>query len=83
MTENSRKEEIYDIVKEILVKSLGIDEKKVQLKANIVDDLGADSLDSVEVIIEIEERFNIAIPDEDAISIKTVQDLVDYIEKKN
>ena len=82
MTENLRNKEIYETVKEILIQSLGIDEKKIQLKSNIVDDLGADSLDSVEVIIDIEERFNIAIPDEDATSIKTVQDLVDYIEKK-
>lgn len=82
MTENLKKEEIYEIVKQVLIKSLGIAESKIQPKAHIVNDLGADSLDSVEIIITLEEYFKINIPDEDAIEIKTVQDLVEYIAKK-
>lgn len=82
MTENLRKKEIFEIVTDILVETLGIDKTKIQLKSNIIDDLGADSLDSVEIVMAVEERFKISVPDEDAMSIKTVEALVDYIEKK-
>lgn len=82
MTENLRKKEIFEIVTDILVETLGIDKTKIQPKSNIIDDLGADSLDSVEIVMAVEERFKISVPDEDAMSIKTVEALVDYIEKK-
>jgi len=82
MTKSIRYNEIYEIVKEILVKTLGIDEKKISEKANFIDDLGADSLDSVEIIMAVEERFKISCPDEDAAKIKTVEELVNYIEEK-
>lgn len=82
MTENLRKKEIFEIVTDILVETLGIDKTKIQSKSNIIDDLGADSLDSVEIVMAVEERFKISVPDEDAMSIKTVEALVDYIEKK-
>ena len=82
MTENLRKKEIFEIVTDILVETLGIDKTKIQLKSNIIDDLGADSLDSVEIVMAVEERFKISVPDEDAMSIKTIEALVDYIEKK-
>ena len=82
MTENTRYNEIYEIVKEILVQTLGIDENKISEKSNFVDDLGADSLDSVEIIMAVEEKFNICCPDNEAEGIKTVKDLVKYIEEK-
>lgn len=82
MTENLRKEEIFEIVTNILVEILGIDKTKIQPESNIVDDLGADSLDSIEIVMAAEERFKISIPDEDTMSIKTVEALVDYIENK-
>jgi len=82
MTKSIRYNEIYEIVKEILVQTLGIDEKKISEKANFIDDLGADSLDSVEIIMAVEERFKISCPDEDAAKIKTVEELVNYIEEK-
>ena len=82
MTENIRQEKIYEIVKGILTQTLGINENKISENANFVDDLGADSLDSVEIIMAVEEKFNICCPDEDAVNIKTVKDLVCYIEEK-
>ena len=82
MIKNLRKKEIFEIVTNILVETLGIDKTKIQLESNIVDDLGADSLDSIEIVMAAEERFKISIPDEDTMSIKTVEALVDYIENK-
>ena len=82
MSENIRQEKIYEIVKEILTQTLGINENKISENANFVDDLGADSLDSVEIIMAVEEKFNICCPDEDAVNIKTVKDLIRYIEEK-
>jgi acyl carrier protein len=69
-------------VKEIIVDQLGVDEGEVTPSASFVDDLGADSLDVVELVMAFEEAFDIEIPDEDAEKIKTVQDAVDYIQKK-
>ncbi|MBI5682035.1 MAG: acyl carrier protein [Deltaproteobacteria bacterium] len=69
-------------VKKIIVDQLGVNEEEVNSKASFVDDLGADSLDTVEMVMAFEEEFNIEIPDEDAEKIKTVQDAVDYISKK-
>ncbi len=69
-------------VKKIIVDQLGVSEEEVNSKASFVEDLGADSLDTVEMVMAFEEEFNIEIPDEDAEKIKTVQDAVDYISKK-
>ena len=68
-------------VKQIIVEQLGVDENEVTPTASFVDDLGADSLDTVELVMAFEENFGIEIPDEDAEKIATVKDAVDYIEK--
>jgi acyl carrier protein len=75
---------VYERVKKIVIEQLGADEKDVVAKASFVDDLGADSLDLVEMIMAMEEEFStpnqkLEIPDEDAEKIVTVQDAVDYI----
>ncbi len=72
---------IYDKVKEIVVDKLGVDSSKVSLEAKFIDDLGADSLDTVELIMQFEEEFEIEIPDEDAEKIMSVGEAVDYISK--
>ena len=66
-------------VKEIIVEQLGVEEEEVSPEASFIDDLGADSLDTVELVMAFEEEFNIEIPDEDAEGITTVQDAIDYI----
>jgi len=66
-------------VKEIIVEQLGVEEDEVSPEASFIDDLGADSLDTVELVMAFEEEFNIEIPDEDAEHISTVQDAIDYI----
>ncbi len=71
---------VEDKVKQIIVEQLGVDEGEVTPKASFVDDLGADSLDTVELVMAFEEAFDIEIPDEDAEKIRTVKDAVDYIE---
>ena len=68
-------------VKQIIVEQLGVDEGEVTPNASFVDDLGADSLDTVELVMAFEEGFEIEIPDEDAEKIRTVQDAIDYIGK--
>jgi len=73
---------VADKVKQIIVEQLGVDEAQVDLGASFVDDLGADSLDIVELVMKLEEDFELDIPDEDAEQIKTVKDAIDYIEKK-
>ncbi len=70
-------------VKEIISKQLGIDMEKVTPEASFMDDLGADSLDTVELVMAFEETFNIEIPDEDAEKIVKVQDAINYIENKS
>ena len=70
-----------DKVKNIVVDKLGVEESRVVPEANFLDDLGADSLDIVELIMEFEEEFDIEIPDEDAETITTVGAALDYIEK--
>ena len=70
-----------DKVKQIIVEQLGVDEGEVTPNASFVDDLGADSLDTVELVMAFEEAFDIEIPDEDAEKIRTVKDAVDYIDK--
>ena len=72
----------FEKVKGIVVEQLGVDEKELKLEVAYIDDLGADSLDIVELIMAFEEEFNIEIPDDVAEKIKTVQDTVDYIEKE-
>lgn len=73
--------EILDKVKEIVSKQLSVSEKQVTAEASFIEDLGADSLDTVELIMSLEEKFDIEISDEDAEKIKTVQDVVEYIVK--
>lgn len=69
-------------VKQIIVEQLGVDENQVDATASFVDDLGADSLDIVELVMALEEAFDIDIPDEDAEKITTVKDAISYIETK-
>ncbi len=69
-------------VKSIIVDKLGVDESEVVAEANFTNDLGADSLDTVELIMEFEKEFDISIPDEDAENIATVGDAVDYLQGK-
>lgn len=73
--------EIATKVKAIIVDKLGVDENDVTLEASFTNDLGADSLDTVELIMELEKEFDIQIPDEDAEKIVTVGDVVKFIEK--
>ncbi len=68
-------------VREIIVKQLGVDEAKVTLDASFVDDLGADSLDTVELVMAFEEEFDVEIPDEAAEKIATVRDAVDFLKQ--
>ena len=70
-----------DKVKEVVIDKLGVEDEKIVSSASFVDDLGADSLDTVELIMQLEEEFGIEIPDEDAETITTVQAAVDYIDK--
>lgn len=70
----------FDKVKEVVIDKLGVEDEKIVSSASFVDDLGADSLDTVELIMQLEEEFGIEIPDEDAETITTVQAAVDYIE---
>lgn len=72
----------FDKVKNIVVEQLGVSEADVQIDSTFIDDLGADSLDIVELIMAFEEEFEIEIPDNAAEKIKTVRDAVDYIEKQ-
>ena len=70
---------VSDQVKKIIVEQLGVDEDEVTPDASFVDDLGADSLDTVELVMALEEEFEIEIPDEDAEKITTVQQAIEYI----
>ncbi|MCD6319321.1 MAG: acyl carrier protein [Candidatus Desulfofervidaceae bacterium] len=68
-------------VKEIIASQLGVDQEEVVPKASFVEDLGADSLDIVELIMAMEEEFGIEVPDEEAEKIRTVQDAIDYVQE--
>lgn len=73
------RQEIFESVKELVHDSLNVEVSRISLDASFIDDLGADSLDIVELVMAIEKHFDIEIPDEDAEQINTVQDAVDYI----
>ena len=70
----------FDKVKEVIMDKLGVDEDKINVEASFVDDLGADSLDTVELIMQLEEEFGMEIPDEEAEKLTTVGSAVDYID---
>ena len=74
-------EEVLERVKGIIVEQLGVAENTVTLDASFIDDLGADSLDIVELVMALEEEFNIEIPDADAEKVVTVEDVVEYIKE--
>lgn len=69
----------FDTVKEIIVEQLGVEADEVTMEASFIDDLGADSLDIVELIMALEEEFDMEIPDEEAENISTVGDVINYI----
>lgn len=75
-------DEIFDKVKGIVAEQLGLDASEVKLESSFVEDLGADSLDTVELVMALEEEFDTEIPDEEAEKITTVQAAVDYIKEK-
>ena len=74
-------EEIFEKIKNIIVEQLGVTEAQVTMEASFIDDLGADSLDIVELVMAIEEEFDIEIPDSDAEKVVTVGDVVNYIKE--
>jgi acyl carrier protein len=74
--------EIAEKVKKIVVEHLGVEESKVTSEASFIDDLGADSLDTVELVMAFEEAFGVEIPEDAAEKISTVKDAIDYIEKQ-
>ena len=74
--------EHYDKIKEIIIDKLGIDNGKITVDAKFIDDLGADSLDTVELIMQFEEEFSIEIPDEEAEGLLSVGQAIDYITNK-
>ena len=71
---------VFEKVKNIILDQINVPEDKITLDANFVDDLGADSLDAVELIMSIEDEFEISVPEDDAKEMKTVGDIVKYIE---
>lgn len=73
---------VFNKVKSIIVDQLSVEDEEVKMESTFVDDLGADSLDIVELVMAFEEEFDMEIPDEDAEKIKTVGDAVKYIEEK-
>ena len=82
MADVKAKTNVAEKVKQIVSEQLGVDEAEVTPTASFVDDLGADSLDTVELVMAFEEAFDLEIPDEEAEKIRTVQDAIAYIEKK-
>ena len=73
---------VEEKVKEIIIDQLGVDDKQVTATAAFIDDLGADSLDTVELVMALEEEFDIEIPDDEAEKIAKVQDAIDYIKNR-
>jgi acyl carrier protein len=82
MGDVKEKPNVAEKIKQIVSEQLGVDEAEVTPTASFVDDLGADSLDTVELVMAFEEAFDIEIPDEDAEKIRTVEDAIKYVEKK-
>jgi acyl carrier protein len=80
LREVNRMSDVYDRVKRIVVERLGVEEAEVTNEANFKDDLGADSLDVVELVMELEDEFDLEISDEDAEKITTVGEVVNYIQ---
>lgn len=80
--EQSNAAVIPDKVKDLIVDQLGVDPDKIRLESQFVEDLGADSLDLVELIMAMEEEFDLEIPDEDAEKLRTVGDVVQYLQSK-
>ena len=81
MAAGDKQKEITEKVKQIISEQLGVEEAEVTPTASFVDDLGADSLDTVELVMALEENFDMEIPDDAAEKIRTVQDAIDYIDK--
>ena len=81
LTKKGERMTTFDKVKDVIVDKLGVEENAIKSEAHFVNDLGADSLDTVELIMEFEEEFGIEIPDDDAEKITTVGSAVEYIEK--
>ncbi len=77
------KERVFEKVKEIIVDQLGVEEDEVTVESSFVEDLGADSLDIVELIMALEEEFGLEIPDDEAEKISTVNDAVEYIRENS
>ena len=73
---------IEDKVRDIIVEQLGVNPEQVTINASFIEDLGADSLDTVELVMAFEEEFSVEVPDEDAEKLQTVGDVVKYIEEK-
>ena len=73
---------VFDKIKDIIVEQLDVEEDAVTMEASVTEDLGADSLDVVDLVMSIEESFDVEIPDEEVENIKTVGDIVKYIENK-
>ncbi len=82
MADVKEKPNVAEKIKQIVSEQLGVDEAEVTPTASFVDDLGADSLDTVELVMAFEEAFEIEVPDEDAEKMRTVQDAITYVEKK-
>lgn len=72
---------VFDKIKAMITEELGVDEEKITLAARLSEDLGADSIDAVELIMNIEDEFSIEVSDEEAQNIKTVGDIVSFVEK--
>ena len=72
----------FDKVKKLIAEQLSIDESKITEDSRLIEDLGADSLDMVEMLMTLEDEFGVSIPDEDALNLKTVSDIAKYISKK-
>jgi acyl carrier protein len=81
--EENKMASIAERIKQIVAEQLGVDEDQVTAEASFMDDLGADSLDTVELVMALEEEFDIEISDEDAEKIQTVQDAIDYISENS
>lgn len=73
------KQEVFEKVKKLIVEELAVDQSKVTMDATFESDLGADSLDAIELVCALENTFGISIPDEDAMSLRTVGQIVDYV----